>query len=583
MQAIYISNTKKDGKLFAEVKKLLQEKEAVPEPQGIHVNIFYNNHHLSYYQSGNDFVANNGTFVYKDLFNKRALEVFYADLMKGQKLSELLSKAHGQFFLVAHLAGKLYVATDKLRTIPIFILRANGAIEISNLYHPLSRNPSVKYTVSFDHLAQQLSFNGSGTHLFTGETLYNEIAYLDAGTIFTVEKDNVGKELYYNIKKDIEFGKYKSLPDVIDAVAAELEKNYKFLDSVDRVFCGVTGGYDTRFNLDTVLKKKKNFACGNMILEREWGLRQGKFSDFNITKKIARVMGLEYKNFGVLQEDIDNWVDQNRVFIESHKDTAGSSHRYYYYNSVSKEFDIELTGMGGTELLNKFSNEYYRKGGRFDIDEFLAPQKYNDILQDRYYDGRKYKARLREYVSDLLDGITYSSRGDLFTYIIYEGTYRSFQDEYVGAINMFCTAYSPYLEPGFVKIMLETPYRLKGFHMIQRHIYARIMDKRLANIDTTHGYPPTTIGFKNFYRFLRLLNPIEPSLQYYGLLNRLRIIYGKYLYNMNRPELYDFGSDNPVYKYIDRDKLNKRRLFTTTNSLTNWVSRYAKKLPHYDI
>ena len=582
MQAIYISNTKKDEKLFREIENLLQEKKDLPKTPDLYLRMFYNNHHLSYYQNGNDFVANNGTFVYKDLFNRKALELFYRDLMAGQKLSALLPEAHGQFFMVASIAGKLYVVTDKIGTIPVYLLRSQGTIEISNLYHPLSKNPAVKYTVNFDHLAQQLSFGGSGTHLFTGETLFNEISYMDAGTIFTIEKDRINKECYYDLKKDIQFGKYKTLPQVVDAVIAELEKNYKFLDNVERVFCGITGGCDTRLNLGILLRKKKKFVCGNMILANERGLRRGKFSDLHITSKIAKELGLEYKNFGASEADIAKWADDNKAFIESHKDTVGSPHRYYYYYSVSKGFDMELTGIGGTEFFNKFSNEYYRKGGNFDIEEFLASHSYNDILQDRYYNGQKYKEKLRRYVSGILEGVSYSTRGDFLTYILHDGTWRNFQNDYIAAINTLCTAYSPYFEPGMVKIMMETPYRLKGFHSIQRSVYARIMDKRLSDIDTTHGYPPTKIRPGNFHRFLRLLNPIEPSLQYYGPLERARIFYGSYLHNMNRAELYNLKEDNPVYKYIDEDKLNRRKLFVTNNFLTDWVSRYFDKLPYYD-
>ena len=581
MQAFYCSNEKKEDKLFVDTKKVLNEKTDSPAVSGFYMRIFYSNNHLSYYEKGGDFVANNGVFVYKDQFNKRALQLFYEDLAAGHRLSELLLKAHGQFFLVAYLKGKLHIATDKFRTIPVFLLKSKNIIDISNMYYLLTRNTNVEYSINFDYLAQQVSGPGTTMHFYSGGTLFNEISYLDPGTIFTLEKNEIKKELYYDIKKDIEFGKYKSVSQVLDALVPALEANYKFLDNIDKIFCGITGGCDTRLSLSTLLKKGKAFSCGNCVLTKNWYLRKGKFCDSSILKQIREQFNLPYEDFGTNPDAIKKWVADNKKFVELQKDTAGASDRYYYYNSVARKFDIELTGFGGSEVLNKYSYRFFKKGGKFSAEEFLKTQHYNDILQDRYYDKKRYEQKIREYMSDLVKGITYSDRGDLLTYILYDISFKNFLNDYTGAINMLCPAYSPYLEPDFIKIMMETPYRLKGFHTIQRRLYDRVMDERLRNIATTHGYPPRGITPGNFYRFLRLLNPIDPCLQYYGPLGRLRIFYGTYLHRMNRPNLHNIEPGNPIYKYLDAAKINKKKLFVTTNLSATKVSMYTNRFKCY--
>jgi len=135
MNAFYLSIDKKDDKQFKGLKTLLQEYKNTISTPGFETKIFYNNSHLSYYSQEDDFIASNGVFIYKDLFNAKALRRFYEDLNSGSDIANLLLNTHGQFFLVLYFNKKLMVITDRFRTIPVFLLRDGNCIEVSNIYY----------------------------------------------------------------------------------------------------------------------------------------------------------------------------------------------------------------------------------------------------------------------------------------------------------------------------------------------------------------------------------------------------------------------------------------------------------------
>lgn len=581
MQVFFLSNkTGEENKGLDSLKGIFTEsKDAIPV-SGMDLRIFYRNHHLSYYSANGDFIANNGVFVYKDEFNKNGIKRFYEDLNSGVALKELLLRAHGQFFLVLYLKGDLMVITDRFRTIPVFLLKTKNTVQISNLYYLLTKNNDASYTVNFDYLSQNLSWQRNTSHIFSDSTLFNEISYLEPGCIYHLANGAVNSEKYYDIKRNIEFGKYKNLKTVVDDLIGILDSNYRFLENIEKIFCCITGGFDTRLNLSTLLKKKKQFLCGHAVLDYEAYLKKGRFADFRIVDRFIREFGLNYKNLGTDLKNVKEWVEEYKEPLKFIKYDAAAFHRYHYYDSVSQIADIELSGFGGSEFLTKDCHLYFRQNKKFEKKEFLKAQKYNDILLEKYYDKKKYYFSLERYVEGLIGNITYTQRGDLLTYLIYTSPFMNNYNNYVASVNMFCPAYSPYYEPGFLKIMMETPYRLKGFHGIQRHLYSRIMDRGLAHIDTTHGYPATTITKRNFYRFWRILNPVDPNLQYHPLFKRFKKeIYNfaigiilpyvyrclKYLKLGNRLKLDSIDAyvkiieeSNLVNKFLDATKLRKR-------------------------
>ncbi|MDO8603559.1 MAG: hypothetical protein Q7O04_06920 [Candidatus Omnitrophota bacterium] len=596
MQIFYLSNTGKENSGFEKIKRFFTEYSNIPFIAGFQAKILFKNHHLSYYSKGEDFIANGGVFIYRDNFNKVAVSLFYEDLNSGDKLEDLLLKAHGQFFLVLYFRGKLMVITDRFRTIPVYLLRQGNTIEVSNTYYLLSRNNNVRYSVNFDYLAQHLSCHDH-FHVFSNDTLFKEVLYLKPGSIYSFRNNEVKIETYYDINKDIRFGRYKNIEEVLDNLAGIFESNFRFLDNVENIFCGITGGFDTRMNISTLLKKNKQFLCGNEIMQHEDYLKKGRYSDLPITQKIVKEFNLDYRNICGDMESVIKWKKENEDFFKLIK-TIGSYHRYYYFDSVSKIADIEVGGFAGSELYTKNYYSYFRKIKAFNVKEFIRMQRYNDVLIDKYYNRERYYAYLEEYIKNLVAPLTYSTRGDLCTYLFYSSLFMNNISDYVGSINLFCPSYTPYLEPDFIKIMLETPYTLKGFHSIQRRLYARIMDKKLRDFDTTHGYPATTLTPANFYRFLRLLYPIEPNLAYLSPIEILkRETYG-FMAGMVLPHFYKglkflkldrkikldsidefvhiIRDSNPINKYLDNTKMQKRRMTIRLRSMIKFFGEHIE-------
>lgn len=244
MQVFYLSNINRENAGFEKIKKIFMEYENIAHTPGFQIKMFFKNHHLSYYSTNGNFIANNGVFVYKDRFNKQAIRKFYEDLNSGGALKDLLLKAHGQFFLVLYFEGKLMVVTDRFRTIPVYLLNSKNGVEVSNAFYLLTQNSEVNYSVNFDYLSRQLSPRSSGmrfTYVFPEGTLFKEISYLKPGCIYSFVNNEIKIEEYYNIKEDIEFGKYRTLKQVVDKLTDILDSNYRFLDNIEKVFCGITG------------------------------------------------------------------------------------------------------------------------------------------------------------------------------------------------------------------------------------------------------------------------------------------------------------------------------------------------------
>jgi len=136
---------------------------------------------------------------------------------------------------------------------------------------------------------------------------------------------------------------------------------------------------------------------------------------------------------------------------------------------------------------------------------------------------------------------------------------------------------------------------VKSGYFIQRNIISKL-NPELGNIETSHGYPATKITVKNLYKFIRMLNPWEPNIQYRGPLKRLTWFTIRFASTRlaRVPKLYNFGrwiysriarkegytedkssagllvldqaglqidkkfNKMPISKIIDKDKLKKR-------------------------
>ena len=484
-----------------------------------------------------------------------------------------------------HYRGKLYIITDKAGAVPVFCYAKGNSVEISNTWLPLAKNNNV--SLNYQSAAHYISSTTFNCKAFHAKTLANEISLLDHATIYTLGK-NLTVERYCAFGKDLTIDKYKSLEDVVDRAEKIISDNFAFLKDTSGIHCNVTGGFDTRTNLAVLMHEGIPFNAGNELPVRHDSiLTKGRYSDLVISKKIAERFNLDLDTY--TGEEFRASVARKRKYndlIYLLFEANCTAERLDYIFKIAKKHKIVITGMLGSEVVNQHFHflQNYRGLG---ADTFVREAyPYVDVINDERFSEKEYYGSMTSALEDMLSGIRYQNPEDLSAFINYFAFYRTDFSKMLGAYNCGIPAYSPFLEADFLKFIIGVPFKMKNWHSIQRILISRL-NRELASIDTTHGYPASTVTYRNFYRFLRLLNPIEPNLQYVGVLRRLsgffkrklwanhgvyrfvKSVYKGYLNRLKGIEkkfadddlaIYKSGrfiTSAPVFKVIDKNKMEK--------------------------
>jgi len=555
--------------------------------------LFYDDTDSCFVESDEGYLFNIGVFIYRNEWNGNALRLFLEDC-KNEELIELLERTRGQFCLVMYYKKELYVITDKAGATPIYCFRSGNTIEISNIFLPLAKNNNV--SVNYNWIAQYLSQGKLENMYYFDKTAVNEISILDCGSVYTIGK-NICQAKYYDISRGLEVGKYTNPSEIVNITEKILSHNLSFLRNADKICCDITGGFDTRTNLAILLHNNIKFSCGNQIPnEYKHPTNKGRYSDLAITNKIAGHFNLNIDTYNDTKFEPEREKCRQIAYDFYNDDGWTLSRRVGYYKYVRSKSKILITGLYGTELLVPYFHRWGQTHKTFDINAFLHRYyPYYDVMKDKYYSDEKYHGNLRIFLEYFLNQTYFQGFNEAGTYFQYLTFYRTFFSKYHGAVNAIIPTYSPYAEANFIRFMSQASFRAKSRYFIQRSIISRL-NPELSNIETSHGYPATKISFKNFYKFVRILYPWGPHLQYIGPLDRLATFTVKLVSTMliRIPKLYNFArliysriarkegytedkssvgllvldqagfqidkkfSQMPISKIIDKDKLKKR-------------------------
>lgn len=585
MPAFYISNIVNkvnDIKIF---KKYFKECKVI-KVNDISLNLFYNENDSSFVELGKDCIFNIGVFIYRNEWNGNALQLFLEDYKKENNLAKLLNKTRGQFCLVLYYKKKVYVITDKTGATPIYCYKNGDTIEISNIFLPLAKNNNI--SLNYTWIEQYLSQGNIKEVYYFDKNIANEISILDCGSIHAVNK-NICQTKYYDICIDLEIGKYKDPEEVINTTKKILSNNLSFLKNDDKIYCDITGGFDTRTNLAVLMHNNIKFNFGNQIpTEYKHLTNRGKYSDLAITKKIADQFNLYLYTYTdtKFKPEREKYSEMAYDFLNTVTDWIHSRRLgYYNYTKDNLKNKILICGLYGGELLTQCIYRCAQSHENFDIDKFLHRYyPYCDIIKDEYYSEKKYYNNLKTVFANILNNIYFQNFNDAETYIQYLTSYRTFCSKYHGIANAIIPTYSPYVEANFMRFMIQTSCKLKSRYLIQRSIISEL-NPELGNIETSHGYPATKITFKNFYKFIRIFYPWEPHLQYIGPPRRLigflcRKLLGVIILNS---KIHNFATS--IYGYIThRESWCYLYGSTSTNSLAlDQIEKSFKKMPVFKI
>ncbi|KKL63987.1 hypothetical protein LCGC14_2169600, partial [marine sediment metagenome] len=536
------------------------------------------------------FIANNGTIIYKDLFNKEALIAIWGDYKSKRKhLNDILNECRGQYFLVILDKNDLIVATDKFRTIPVYMSN-DGGFEISNIYYLMTTDKKMEYAINKQKFAESVSTSWNYP-LFTDGTIYDEINFLLPGSTYHFGRESFTYGRYYKPEESIEFGKYQDYNVLIDDLTEAIDKNYKFLENVKGIGCDITGGFDTRLNVNEVADRK-DVVYANDALSSDVHLTKGRYGELKIVNKIYE--NVNPKSFRVENNDyqIRTWIRKNQDYLLKYNDCFVMSpkrFRYFYNRAKEKKISINLSGYSGTELCTR--SPYEIKTLLLDVDEFVEKfQPYNDIMKEENYFWQYYD-NLKDYIRSLAIVSYPSQPKDAYSYIIYVLIQMNSQQTYWGVANTFMPMYSPYYD--LMEILFEVSPEMMDRYKIQRFLYDRIMRKELREIPTTHGFPACKVTWRNFWRFGNLItNADDYNLQFYTFFHRIRLKLQRKLVYYSPKINWFFNLVSKItgmeFRFLDRtvkhemfdqEKLNKKFI---NKQLLEWILEFDKKLEKYD-
>ena len=246
-----------------------------------------------------------GNFYINDKIN-----VFFKDVGNINSFRRKLEKANGQFSVIIKKGNQIYAAVDPLRSIPLFYIKENGTLYISDDGWNLVRKANLC----------ELDQIGTSEFLLSGYTIGN---YTLFGKLRQIQ---AGQYLYYNddskeFKLDFYYkhlhGNYFDLDK--SAYFERLEKIYKnvFLRLIESVqgrtiVIPLSGGYDSR-SIAAMLKKLgyENVIC----------YTYGRPESFEVkaSERVSKKLGYKWYFINYSEKSKwDNFVgDENYIFFAS--------------------------------------------------------------------------------------------------------------------------------------------------------------------------------------------------------------------------------------------------------------------------
>jgi len=417
---------------------------------------------------------NIGTLVYKNVWRKKALEHIIHDLENGEPIQSIMSDTSGQFCLIAHTINNVFVITDKLASFPIFKYQDNNTIQLSNIFMLLVTQNKV--TVNYQAIAEYLCFD----YCFD-RTFFNEIELLEIGTFYQFGPEQKS-QVYHNYLTNVQFNKYRSL-DVISKKAKEIMlQNFSFLSQDDQIFADITGGFDTRMIVVMLKHMKLDFAtgiCGEQNLH-----------EADIAAQVAEKLGVKfYSKIKITDKDVFcNIVDKHFKITSGVPILYHSSELINYYDQISQNFDIHVTGFAGSQLWGNFLPRLGFFSSRLKHASLLEKYfKFINIFHSKLVTENSYYENIKAKITQLFNKIGSDRHDEVASFFTTSTFSKYYHGALLGTHNTIMPIYAPFLEANFAKIMIETSFKIKDNRNIQRTLITEL-NEELSLLMTSHGY-----------------------------------------------------------------------------------------------
>ncbi|MCH8534617.1 MAG: asparagine synthase C-terminal domain-containing protein [Flavobacteriaceae bacterium] len=298
------------------------------------------------------------TFL-KDTFfnNEENLE------LKIKKLEKQLNGLYNQFAFVADFDEYIILASDLIRTYPVFY-NIEGKIQISDNLNSINHKSINKNNVS--------SFVFSG-YAFGSNTIYNNTYGLQAAEIICINKvtKSVLKKRYFSFapvinKIDINISRFVS--DFNIKIGASFIRMIKSLPDVKNWIIPLSGGHDSRQIINTLYKLGvKNVIC--------FSYGKSKNTQAIISERVAKAVGYDWH------------------FVEYTEEKWGKLHEL---GLIDEYIDFAFQGVSTPHLQDFLAVYELNAKGVIDVDDIFVPGHTLDMISGGHFSNLDIACKTKE-------------------------------------------------------------------------------------------------------------------------------------------------------------------------------------------
>jgi hypothetical protein len=452
-----------------------------------------------------------GVLVYQQAWGRDALGKIMAELARGRDPQDLARSLRGQFILLWHSPRETILINDAFAAVPVYELRKNHEVQLSNVLSLLPRFNRVTWDVQ--SVAEFL-----GVDFCLEGTLFREVSRVGRAQVIQLNRV-MQRASYGDPYSDLTFGKYRDVREVAELVIDALKENLSVFRHRDRIFADLTGGFDTR--TVAVFLKHLNIPfstgiCGEQVL-----------GEASLAAEVAEVLRVPFHpDFRIRDPNVF------RRTVETHFSVAAtvpllyhSTELIHYYEKIQECFGIHVTGLAGTEIftLDHPIRKTNLLSPKADVRGIVERGfKYFDVLPDDVMTREKYYDGMEAKVGALLGGFPSNRFYDVVTYLALTTYISAHHCTLQGVHDCFIPLYTPFLERNMVRLLIQCAGPLKHEHQIQRTLISRL-NREVSLIRTSHGYTAQS-GFEPMrdltFRARRRLREVARQASYHNEFSR---------------------------------------------------------------
>jgi len=532
-----------------------------------------------------------GSVFFKKEFSKNTTKSLSPE--KIYKLSEnksdFLEKIKGDFTIIIYNKEKraLKVINDHFALRPFYYGKLNGDLIIANnLNHYKSYNPSINEVC----LLEKILF----TYPINDETFFQNILFLNGGEILTCRNKNFSISKYFDLEdfvfnvknKKFDHKKFTEIFNSSVLQKASLSKN---------IVASLTGGFDGRAVISTLLKENLNFSTYS------FGRENGE--NTFIPQKIKKYLGINYEPI-YLNDQYEKCYTifaKEAIYFSDGLSFHERANYTYAFHELSKKTNHVITGLIAGEILRPihlhtdYMNELYYRifylNEEFDINQYLKDAGLYSFIKNDFIERNKKKLKniIERKHKDILNN---KKKNNGFLYYYYDLINLGFRRFYGSEMHLerfYATTLTPFFDYDILSYILNTNYntlfknafkdnpiyRWKG-----QKIYAEVYRNNfpeLGKIAVDRGYRPEYLLniFKRFlipFIFFKRKKKIKNSPSEFDSPKWSGIFFNE-LQQQKFPTTSLFINTDEVMKYIKNyNSENYNKNFNRLLGLLYWIS-----------